>query len=157
MSIENTAAENAPAANDTFAELEAEALRIDQQQQQAAQPIQAPKAEKQPSINDAFKPTLMQILSYGTTFASSQIPIFTEHYTPQHVENIADSILKVADVEGVDLSKLAYDTESRAGAWINLLIAVGMPTVTFYFAFKAQQAKASKVEKPVYTTEATTP
>lgn len=150
-----SAAENDIAANEDISDLEREAIAIDQAKNQANNPQTiAEPAIKAPSINAPFRPTLMMFLTHGRNFAGKQIPLFTEHYTEQVAEDIADSIIGVADVEGVDLSKIALDDSSRIGAWLKLGFAVGMPTLTFYFAYKAQLSQPAKVENSLYPAEA---
>lgn len=127
-------------------EREAQAIDAELASEQFSQQETAP----QPSINDNFKPAIMQFLGFAVGLVNAKIPFTGQHFTRETQETIADSIIKVADVEGVDLNALLGDPNSRLGAWIALAIAVGLPSFTLYLAVvEYNKTKEKPAEKEV--------
>jgi len=110
-----------------------------------------------PSLNEHFRPAIVQFLNFGVGLVNSRITFFSQHFTPQSIEDIASAIVNVADIEGLDLKAVFGDPNGRIGCWIALCISVGVPAVSFYYAFKehtaAQKGKtandAEYVREPV--------
>lgn len=119
--------------------LEIEARKIDAELNNQTE--QAQQEEKAPSINAAYKPAIMKALNTCVGFGDRLIPFTSQFYTLPDRENIADSIIEVADVEQFDLKSVFGETNSRIGAWVALAIALGAPTFGFYFALKAYSAE----------------
>lgn len=111
-------------------ELEAQAIDAEMANNQFSQQETA----AQPSLNENFKTSIMQFLGFAVGLVNARIPFTSQHFTSQNLEVIADSLIKVADVEGVDLNALLGDPNSRFGAWMALAIAVGLPSFTLYLA-----------------------
>lgn len=86
------------------------------------------------SINAAFKPVILKALGFVAGLANSQIPLVTAVFNKQANENIADAMVNVANIEGIDLQALFGDPNSRMGAWVALAIAVGLPSFSLYMA-----------------------
>lgn len=126
-------------------ELEAQAIDAEMNADQFSQPENAP----QPSINQNFKPAIMQFLGFAVGLVNTRIAFAKDHFTPANLEAIADSLIKVADVEAVDLNQLFGDPNSRFGAWIALAIAVGLPSFTLYMAVVEYKKPSKKEEKEV--------
>lgn len=125
-------------------ELEAQAIDAEMNNEQFAQPEITP----QPSLNENYRPVILKFLNFATGLVNSKIQFTAQHFTEQANAAIADSMVKVADVEGLDLNATFGDPDSRFGAWAGLVIAAGLPAVSFYFALKEYQPK-KKTEQPV--------
>lgn len=130
-----------------FDQLQAEAQRIDAEAQ--AQQQQAQQPEKPASINDQFKPVIAGALATIAMYADKLLPFTSKIFDQSAVEAIADSIVKVADVEQVDLKKLVGDPDSRIGAWMQLSFAVGLPSFTLYMAVIEYNKTKPAAEKEV--------
>ena len=125
--------------NQELNQLEAEAAAIDA----AAEP-QAPETETQTiplSNNQAFKPSIIQFLNFLAGTVSTKIPQVREYFNDLANEGIADAVINVAEKEGIDLQDMFGDPNSRWGAWLGLLMAVGIPSFGLYMALQAAKAK----------------
>ncbi len=131
---------------DQFDHLQAEAQRIDAEAQAQNQPQQP---EAQPSINDAFKPVIAGGLASVVMFADKLLPFTSKIFDAAAIDAIADSVIKVADVEQVDLKNLIGDPNSRIGAWVQLGFAVGLPSFTLYMAAVEYNKAKPAAEKEV--------
>ena len=137
--------------SDDLNALAAEAAALDSQDNQVALIGQSRQEQEAPqSLNQAYKPKLVEFLTYGVVGAAHLAPKLPirDHITGESINMIADAAVKVADVEGWDLQKLLGDNNSRIGAWISLLVAAGFPVFTLYMAIKSQ-----KVEKEIPASE----
>lgn len=131
---------------DNFDDLQADAMRIDaelnaqSQQQEQEQPA---------SINAPFKSVITGGLGHVAMFADKLLPFTSKIFDAAAIDAIADSIIKVADVEGLDLKNLIGDPDSRIGAWVQLAFAVGLPSFTLYMAAVEYNKAKPKTEKEV--------
>lgn len=128
----------------TLSELELEAMRIDQanqqqQQQNTAQP-------EKPSLNAPYYGTVFAGLKKAASFGNVIIPFTSQCFNDQACEDIAQNLIKVADVEKVDLKKVFGEPDSRIGAWVALGLSVGAPSFMFWLAL--QEYKQAKPSKP---------
>lgn len=124
-----------------FDALQAEAAAIDAELNNTE--FAAPPAAAAASINENFRPAITKFLSFVVGFVNEKIPFTAQHFTGQAIDDIASSLIKVADIESVDLNKLIGDPNSRLGAWLTLAVAIGMPSFTFYLAIQEYKKQAS--------------
>lgn len=125
--------------NQELNQLEAEAAAIDA----AAEP-QAPETETQTiplSNNQAFKPSIIQFSNFIAGAFSTKIPQVREYFNDLAIEGIADSMINVAEKEGIDLQEMFGNPDSRWGAWLGLLISAGIPAFGLWMAVQAAKAK----------------
>lgn len=128
-------------------QLELEAQQIDADMAGAEfKPQESTAAE---SLNANFKPIIMKALSFPVALISERISFTSLYFNEAALNDIAESLIKVADFEQVDLAKLMGDPNSRMGAWIGLAIAVGMPSFMFYLAFMEARKTKPQAEKEV--------
>ena len=130
-----------------LSQLELEAQVIDAEM--AGAELKQPSAADTPSINIGFKPMILKALSFPVSVMTKAVHFTPVYFSDVALDDIAESIIKVADYEGVDLKKLIGDPDSRLGAWIALVIAVGMPSFMWYLAFvelKKTQPKEKEVQ-----------
>jgi hypothetical protein len=112
--------------------LEREALAIDAELEGLNNPqVDLPQKA---SLNEAFRPAIMKFLRFVVGFVNEKIPFTSKHFNDQALEDIASSLIKVGDIEGIDLNKIIGDPNSRLGAWLTLAVSIGMPSFTFYMA-----------------------
>ncbi|CAN4270613.1 hypothetical protein MCERHM31_00796 [Methylophilaceae bacterium] len=130
---------------DQFDNLEAEAQRIDAETN--AQNQQQP--EPPTSINAAFAPVIASGIASVVMFADKLLPFTSKIFDQSAIEAIAASVVKVADVEQVDLKNLIGDPDSRIGAWVQLGFAVGLPSFTLYMAAVEYNKSKPAAEKEV--------
>lgn len=111
--------------------------------------------EQQPSINENFRPAIIKFLGFAVGLVNARVPFVTQHFNEAAIQGIADSLIKVADVEGIDLNQLFGDPNSRFGAWVALAVAVGLPSFTLYLAIQEykENAKKQPTEKEVKPAE----
>lgn len=100
-----------------------------------------PKILLQDSKNAPYKQIVVKFLSVGVGFADSQIPHASDFYHAKAIDTIADSIIRVCDIEGWDLDDIINNDNSRIGAWVALAIAVGLPGYMLWQSIKASKAK----------------
>jgi len=101
--------------------------------------------------NQVFKPSIVKFLNFAAGAINSKIPFTTDHFNEAANDAIADQVIKVADIEGVSLKEIFGNPDSRWGAWIGLLMAVGLPSFTFYLAFKDMKTKQPVTVYPTPT------
>jgi hypothetical protein len=110
------------------------------------------------SLNVAVKPMIIQFMGFGVGFVEQKYPFTGQYYNQVAIENIANAMIKVADKKGFDLNKVFGDPDSDWGVWIQLAMAVGIPTFGFYMAVKEAKKPAEPevptVETPVDITSA---
>lgn len=129
--------------------LEVEAAAIDAGGEQVH--IEQPEAAAPLSDNQSFKPSIIGFLNLIAGTVATKIPQVKEHFNDLANEGIADAIINVADKEGVNLNELFGDPNSRWGAWIGLLIAVGVPSFGLYMALQTLKAKPVQQEPETKT------
>lgn len=125
-------------------QLELEAAAIDASA--TGQEFTEQAAIELPSVNESYRGAIMQFLGFAVGLVNERVIFTRQHFTPDALDNIASSLIKVADVEGLDLNKLLGDPNSRIGAWLSLAFAVGMPSFTFWLAI--QEYKKQQQVKP---------
>lgn len=125
-----------------------EANAIDNAQNAESSGQSAGGFEMLPTENQAFKPSIVKFLNFAAGAINSKIPIVTDHFNEAANDAIADQVIKVADIEGVSLKEIFGNPDSRWGAWIGLLVAVGLPSFTFYMAFKELKSKQPVTVEP---------
>lgn len=130
-----------------LSQLELEAAAIDQSLADAE--FKQPEAAELPSLNIGYKPMIIKALSMPVTLISQKIPFTPIYFNEQTISDIADSIIKVADIEQWELQKLIGDTNSRTGAWAALAFTIGVPSFMFYLALQESKATQKPVEKEV--------
>lgn len=123
----------------------------------AAEEYQADQqAEQSISLNESFRPRIVQFLGFAVGLTAKAVPFAPSYFDDNTIKGIADAVINVADVEGVDLNAMLGNPNSRMGAWIGLAVAVGFPSFMFYLAFleyrKTQPTKAP-AEKEVKDAE----
>lgn len=147
--------------NDQLSALEKEALLIDQaasneQQQTAQQP-------EQQSLNADYLPVIVKALSMAAGFGNSIIPFTSQCFNDNAIRDIAENVIRVADVEKVELKKIFGEPNSRIGAWVALGFSVGAPSFMFWLAlqeYKQTKKPASnekEVKGDIVTTDAPNP
>lgn len=124
--------------------LEIEALRIDQEFNQQQQ--KSTEQPQQPSLNAAYYGTVLAALKKAASFGNVIMPFTSQCFNEGACEDIAENLIKVADVEKVDLKKVFGEPNSRIGAWVALALSVGAPSFMFWLAL--QEYKPSKPSKP---------
>lgn len=97
-----------------------------------------------PSLNMNYKPAILQFLSFAVGLADKKITFTSRYFDQATLETIADNIVNVADVEGLDLEAMLGNPNSRLGAWLALATVVGMPSFLFYLAIKETQQPKEK-------------
>ena len=128
-------------------QLELEAQQIDADM--AGAEFKPQDAAEVPSLNAGFKPIVIKALSFPVALISERISFTSLYFNEAALNDIADSLIKVADFENVDLAKMLGDPNSRMGAWIALAISVGMPSFMFYLAFMEARKTKPQAEKEV--------
>jgi hypothetical protein len=105
------------------------------------------------SLNMAVKPMIVQFMGFSVGFVEQKYPFAGQYYNQMAVENIANAMIKVADKKGFDLNKVFGDPDSDWGVWIQLAMAVSIPTFGFYMAVKETKKPAepevSNVQVPI--------
>lgn len=136
-----------------LSQLELEAQVIDAEL--AGGEFKQPDQAQAPSLNADFKPAILKFLSFPVRLISERIAFTSTFFDEVAINDIAESLIKVADVEKVDLKKLMGDPNSRMGAWIALAVSVGMPSFMFYLAFLETTKKPLQpAEKEVHAAPA---
>ena len=130
-----------------LSQLELEAQVIDAEM--AGAEFKQPSAADLPSLNQGFKPMILSALNFPVAVMTKAVPFTPTYFNDVALNDIADSLIKVADYENIDLAKIIGNPDSRLGAWIALVIAVGMPSFMWYLAFvelKKTQPKEKEVQ-----------
>lgn len=126
--------------------LEREAAQIDAELNQ--QDHSETAAQEVISLNASYRGAILKFLGFAVGIVNERVSFTRQHFTGEALENIADSLIKVADVEGLDLNKLIGDPDSRIGAWFALAFSIGMPSFTFWLALQEYKKQTPAEPKP---------
>lgn len=135
--------------NQELEQLSLEAAAIDQSSEQKQ--FEQPPVVQPLSENQSFKPSIIQFLNFVAGTVSAKLPQVKEYFNELANEGIADAVINVADKEGINLQEMFGDPNSRWGAWLGLLMAVGIPSFGLYMALQAAKAKPVKQEAETKT------
>lgn len=119
---------------------EAEEAATENQQAEAGQPFALPDVAEQ--FAD-FLDIAAKVAGHGLN-----VPTIPQRFTHGANVEIATAAVKLCEKYGIDARSVLIGEDSTIGAWLGLVVAIGLPGYAVYMDIKAIKAKEAK-EKEV--------
>jgi hypothetical protein len=126
--------------------IEGEAAAEETQQQQAeSQPV----TDDQNLVNQNTAQQFAEFLDMAAKVAGHglNVPTIPQRFNPQANLDIATAAVKLCDKYGIDAHSVLIGENSTIGAWLGLVVALGMPGYMVYQDIKLIKAKEAQEVK----------